>query len=311
VNRCVSEGRERFRRFLVRRDGGARCTELAPLLSAFADDEAGAADVATLREHLRTCAHCRSTLRAYRAAPHAAAALLPALPQTRGALVGRLHDAYAAVATRVGGGSGASDSTLGGIASAGGTRGAGMTALAKLLAVCAGTVGGAACVATGVIPAPLIDHPTHHAQPAAKVIHHHRPRELAHDETETTSSFPEYDVPSPGEVEPQPQPRETAQAEGEAAAAREKEEAEAKARSEEKAAEREASATAAQSLPPASESGATEAVEPAPPPPPPAEESSSTSSAGTSATSGATSSSSTAPSGGDGSNGNAAGELGP
>ncbi|HJZ38351.1 MAG TPA: sigma-70 family RNA polymerase sigma factor, partial [Solirubrobacterales bacterium] len=169
VNRCVSEGRERFRRFLVRRDGGARCTELAPLLSAFADDEAGAADVATLREHLRTCAHCRSTLRAYRAAPHAAAALLPVLPRTRGALVGRLHDAYAAVATRVGGGSGASDSTLGGIASAGGTRGAGMTALAKLLAVCAGTVGGAACVATGVIPAPLIDHPSHHAKPAAKV----------------------------------------------------------------------------------------------------------------------------------------------
>jgi RNA polymerase sigma factor (sigma-70 family) len=307
VNRCVSEGRERFRRFLVRRDGGARCAELAPLLSAFADDEAGATDVATLREHLRTCAYCRSTLRAYRAAPHAAAALLPALPPTRGALVGRLHDAYAAVATRVGGGSGASDSTLGGIASAGGTRGAGMTALAKLLAVCAGTVGGAACVATGVIPAPLIDHPTHHAQPAAKVIHH-RPRELTHDETETTSSFPDYDTPSSGEVEPQPQPRETAQIENEVAEKREKEEAEAKARSEEKAAEREAIATAAQSSPPASESGAIEAVEPAPPPPPPAEESSSTSSAETSS---ATSSSSSAPSSGDGSKGNAAGELGP
>jgi RNA polymerase sigma factor (sigma-70 family) len=303
VNRCVSEGRERFRRFLVRRDGGGRCTELAPLLSAFADDEAGAADVATLREHLRTCAYCRSTLRAYRAAPHAAAALLPVLPPTRGALVGRLHDAYAAVATRVGGGSGASDSTLGGIASAGGTRGAGMTALAKLLAVCAGTVGGAACVATGVIPAPLIDHPTHRAQPAAKVTHH-RPRELAHDETET-SSFPEYDTAPAGEVEPQPQPRETAQAEGEAQAKREREEAEEKARSEEKAAEREAIATAAQSSPPESESGAIEAVEPAPPP---AEPSSSTSSAETAT---ATSSSSSAPSSGDGSKGNAAGELGP
>jgi RNA polymerase sigma factor (sigma-70 family) len=305
VNRCVSEGRERFRRFLVRRDGGARCTELAPLLSAFADDEAAATDVATLREHLRTCAHCRSTLRAYRAAPHAAAALLPALPPTRGALLGRLHDAYAAVATRVGGGSGASDSTLGGIASAGGTRGAGMTALAKLLAVCAGTVGGAACVATGVIPAPLIDHPTHHAPPAAKVTHHH-PRELAHEQTETTSSFPEYDTASPGEVEPQPQPREAARIESEVEEKREKEETEAKARSEEKAAEREASVTATQSSPPASESGAIEAVEPAPPPPPPAESSSSTSSAETST---ATSSSSSAPSGGDGSKGNAAGEL--
>jgi RNA polymerase sigma factor (sigma-70 family) len=50
VNRCVAEGRERFRLFLVRREGGARCDELAPLLSAFADDEAGAADVATLRD---------------------------------------------------------------------------------------------------------------------------------------------------------------------------------------------------------------------------------------------------------------------
>ena len=42
------------------------------------------------------------------------------------------------------------------IATAGGTRGAGMAALAKLAAVCVGTVGGAAaCVATGVVPAPL------------------------------------------------------------------------------------------------------------------------------------------------------------
>src|SRR5262249_10899128 len=157
VNRAIAEGRERFRHYLVRREGGARCNELAPLLSTFADDEADAADVATLREHLRTCPHCRSTLRAYRAAPGAAAALLPVLPPARGPVVGRLHDAYAAVATRVGGGSGTSDSTLGGFAAAGGTRGAGMTALAKVLAICAGTVGGAAaCVATGVVPAPLL-----------------------------------------------------------------------------------------------------------------------------------------------------------
>jgi hypothetical protein len=308
VNRCVSEGRERFRRFLVRRDGGARCAELAPLLSEFADDEAAAADVATLREHLRTCAHCRSTLRAYRAAPHAAAALLPALPRTRGALLDRLHDAYAAVATRVGGGSGASDSTLGGIASAGGTRGAGMTALAKLLAVCAGTVGGAACVATGVIPAPLIDHPSHHATPAAKVTHH-RPRELAHEET-VTSSFPEYDPAAPSEIEPQPQPQETAPADQ----GKDQDKEKPKSTDEGTAGEGEASATATQSSPPATENGATEYVEPAPPPPPPpVEASSSTSSAETSAaTSSATSSSSAgAPSGGDGSKGTAAGELGP
>ena len=84
VNRAITEGRERFRHFLIRREGGARCNELAPLLSAFADDEAEAADVATLRDHLRTCPYCRSTLRAYRAAPGAAAALLPLTPQARG-----------------------------------------------------------------------------------------------------------------------------------------------------------------------------------------------------------------------------------
>jgi RNA polymerase sigma factor (sigma-70 family) len=50
VNRAIAEGRERFRHFLVRREVGARCTELAPLLSAFADDEAEAADVATLSD---------------------------------------------------------------------------------------------------------------------------------------------------------------------------------------------------------------------------------------------------------------------
>jgi RNA polymerase sigma factor (sigma-70 family) len=210
VNRAIAEGRERFRHFLVRREGGARCNELAPLLSAFADGEAEPVDVATLREHLHTCPHCRSTLRAYRAAPGAAAALLPVLPPARGTVVGRLHDAYAAVATRVGGGSGASDSTLGGFAAAGGTRGAGMTALAKVLALCAGTVGGAAaCVATGVVPAPLLDPPAHHPAPPAKVAHHklHRTEDLT--EGEPTH----YEVASPtetqAEVEPEPQPQET------------------------------------------------------------------------------------------------------
>jgi RNA polymerase sigma factor (sigma-70 family) len=208
VNRAIAEGRERFRHFLLRRDGGARCTELEPLLSAFADDEAEAADVATLRQHLRTCPHCRSTLRAYRAAPGAAAALLPIVPPARGTVVGRLHDAYAAVATRVGGGTGASDSTLGGITAAGGARGAGMTALAKVLAICAGTVGGAAaCVATGVVPAPLLASPAHLPAPPAKVAHH-RPHNVAED-LETQSS-PTYETASTTEVqtEPEPQPQE-------------------------------------------------------------------------------------------------------
>lgn len=280
VNRCVAEGRERFRRFLVRRDRGGRCAELAPLLSALADGEAAPTDAATLREHLRTCPHCRATLRAYRAAPGAAAALAPVLP-LRGSLVDRLHDAYVAVATRVGGGSAASDSTLGGLATAGGTRGAGVAALAKVLAICAGTVGGAAaCVATGVVPAPLLDPPDQHSRPAAKVSRH--PQHLA-EEAESGSTV-EYQPAPPAEAGSEPQPQETPKADHEKAK-RKREEADTPATAE------------VASTPPPSESGAVEYTEP--PPPPPVETSSSASASSASATSAAPSS------------GSAAGEFGP
>ena len=278
VNRALAEGRERFRRFLVRRDGGARCTELAPVLSAFADGEAGEAEVSTLREHLRSCPHCRATLRAYRAAPGAAAALAPVLPPLRGSLADRLHDAYAAVATRVGG-SGGSDSALGGLAAAGGGRGVGMTALAKVLAICAGTVGGAAaCVATGVVPAPLLDPPDHHSRPAAKVSHH--PARLADEES--TGSTPDYELEPTTETESEPAPQEQ----------------EAPPETKKKPQHEEATPPqeVATSAPPASESGATEFVEPAPEP----------EATSTAASSGASSASSSPTS-----SGTAAGEFGP
>jgi RNA polymerase sigma factor (sigma-70 family) len=290
VNRAIAEGRERFRHFLIRREGGARCAELAPLLSAFADDEAEASDVATLREHLRTCPYCRSTLRAYRAAPGAAAALLPIVPPARGAVVGRLHDAYAAVATRVGGGSGTSDSTLGGLAAAGGTRGAGMTALAKVLAICAGTVGGAAaCVATGVVPAPLLGSPEHHPTPPAKVTHHRH--HIAQDATTSTSYEIEGETPTAGEVESDPQPQETAPPPEEHHQEADRSQAEEKPPAEERAPIEEAIAET-----PASVSGATEYTESAP------ETSVETTSAPTPSSSGGGSSSSS---------GTAAGEFGP
>jgi RNA polymerase sigma factor (sigma-70 family) len=154
INRCLAEGRERFRKLISGSEDGSRCSELRPLLSAFCDGEAAAGEMATVREHLRACAHCRATLRAYRAAPAAAAALLPALPLHR-SLLERAHDAVAEISARFSGG-GAGDSTLTQLATAGGTRGAGMAALAKAMAVCVATVGGAtACVATGVIPSAL------------------------------------------------------------------------------------------------------------------------------------------------------------
>jgi RNA polymerase sigma factor (sigma-70 family) len=153
INRCLAEGRERFRRLLSRSEDGSRCEEMGPLLSAFCDGEAGAEEAAKLREHLRACGGCRATLRAYRAAPRAAAALAPALPVSR-SLLDRAHDALAGLAARFGGGGG--DSTVSQITATGGARGAGMAALAKAAAICIGTAGGAAaCVATGVVPSPL------------------------------------------------------------------------------------------------------------------------------------------------------------
>jgi RNA polymerase sigma factor (sigma-70 family) len=155
INRCLAEGREKFRSVLSRSRDGSRCEEMRPLLSAFCDGEAGSEDTTALREHLRACANCRGTLRAYRAAPGAAAALAPALPLTR-SLLDRAHDALAGLAARFGGGEAGSDSALSQVASSGGARGAGMAALAKVAAICVGTAGGAAaCVATGVLPAPL------------------------------------------------------------------------------------------------------------------------------------------------------------
>jgi RNA polymerase sigma factor (sigma-70 family) len=196
INRCLAEGRERFRRIVSHSEDGRRCAELRPLLSAFCDGEAGAAEVATVREHLRACAHCRSTLRAYRAAPAAAAALAPALALDR-SLLDRAHEAITGLAARFAGG-GATDSPLSQVAASGGSRGAGVAALAKLMAVCLGTVGGAtACVATGVIPAPL---GMGGEAPAAKVEHRSAPL-LAAEPSEPPTV--EYETaPPPSHPEP-------------------------------------------------------------------------------------------------------------
>jgi Putative zinc-finger len=176
VNRCVAEGRERFRRIVAASEDGSRCDELWPMLSAFCDGEVGAAEAAAVREHLRACAGCRATVRAYRAAPADVAALLPgalagalapSLPASR-SLLQRAHELLWNVQSRLPGGGGAADSPLAQAAAAGGAKGAGIATLAKALAICAGTVGGAAaCVAAGVVPAPLDLAPTH--ERAAKV----------------------------------------------------------------------------------------------------------------------------------------------
>ena len=61
VNRCLAEGRQRFRRLLTRSEDGSRCAELAPLLSAYCDGEASEESAVAVREHLRACAACRTS----------------------------------------------------------------------------------------------------------------------------------------------------------------------------------------------------------------------------------------------------------
>lgn len=128
---------------------------MRPLLSAFCDGESEEGGAAAVREHLRVCPTCRSTLRAYRAAPRAIAALAPGLPMPR-TLLERAHEMLAGIHSRLPGqGGNAADPTISQVAAAGGSQGIGVTALTKLLAICVGTAGGAAaCVASGVAPAP-------------------------------------------------------------------------------------------------------------------------------------------------------------
>jgi RNA polymerase sigma factor (sigma-70 family) len=106
VNRCLTEGRRSFLRRVERIETGAECERLAPLLSALADGEATARDMAVLRPHLRSCLSCRAALRDAREVPARVAALAPL-----GLLAGG--------AVRPGGGGGAGGGWLGAIRSAG------------------------------------------------------------------------------------------------------------------------------------------------------------------------------------------------
>jgi len=192
VNRVLAEGRDRFRKLLASSEDGSRCRELRPLLSAFCDREASPEDAAIVREHLRACGNCRSTMRAYRAAPRIAVALVPALPVPR-SLLERGHDLLAGLGSRLTG-FGGGDSTATQVAAAGGARGAGTTALAKLLAICAGAGATTACVATGVLPTPLDLAPEQPSRPAVE-----RTVELPRE-------APANQAMSEPEPEPDPQP---------------------------------------------------------------------------------------------------------
>lgn len=77
TNRCVTEGRRALLERLGAIESGAECARWLPLLSALADGEATAAQVADLRPHLRSCPACRATLREIHAVPAQVALLVP------------------------------------------------------------------------------------------------------------------------------------------------------------------------------------------------------------------------------------------
>jgi RNA polymerase sigma factor (sigma-70 family) len=206
VNRALAEGRERFRRFQRHSEDGSRCIELLPLLSRYCDGETDADNEVVVREHLRACAACRATLRSYRTTPVKVAALAPALPLSR-SLFERAHELLLGLHSRLPGGGDAGDGgALARVAATGGPRGAGMAALAKALAICAGTVGGAAaCVATGVTPAPLGIAPDHAAGAKIERVSKRATREVAAASVEAEPA-PATPVPPPPEPVPEPEP---------------------------------------------------------------------------------------------------------
>jgi len=219
VNRCLAEGRERFRDQLSRGENGTRCAELGPLLSAYCDGETNAADATVVREHLRACTACRATMRAYRATPATVAALAPALPVSR-SLLDRAQEFLVGLHSRLPGAGGASDGGIAQVAATGGTRGVGVAALAKALAICAGTVGGAAaCVATGVVPAPLGLEPQHAAQARIERISERAVEEAAPPVVDYEPDAPPSEPqPQSAQQQKQPEPPEPAPEPAEAGA---------------------------------------------------------------------------------------------
>ena len=206
INRCMAEGRKRFLEVFAEIEDGRRCDQLADALSQMADGESANGSTDALEFHLRSCAACRAKLRAYRAIPDKVFELMPAGPlldqsmgghphqwlaERAGAMVDKVREAGYSLISRGGGGSGNAAS----VAAAGGSRGAGMAAVAKVLAICGATAaGGATCVATGVIDPGAIAGGYDHDQAALDRPAHPTATTVPEIRTTPTPTAPE---PSP------------------------------------------------------------------------------------------------------------------
>lgn len=146
VNRCVTEGRARFRRLFGGIENGEQCERFGPLLLALAESRAGADELVVLKPHLRHCIACRAEVRRLHGARWPLAAFLP-LP----AFLERLRpgqvkaDLYALFA-RVG----SSEPVAQSLAAGGGGRSA---SAAALMGIClAGASAGGYCALGGPLP---------------------------------------------------------------------------------------------------------------------------------------------------------------
>ncbi len=77
VNRCLTEGRRAFLVRYARIEDGSECARWAGVLAALGAGDAGAAELAALRPHLRNCGGCKATLRGLQAGPPPLAVVLP------------------------------------------------------------------------------------------------------------------------------------------------------------------------------------------------------------------------------------------
>ena len=146
VNRCITEGRARFRRVFGGIESGEQCERFGPLLLALAEGSAGPDDLVALKPHLRHCVGCRAEVRRLHGSRWPLAAFLP-LP----AFLERLRptqlkaDLYALFA-RVG----SSEPVAHSLAAGGGGRSASATAL---VGIClAGAGAGGYCALGGPLP---------------------------------------------------------------------------------------------------------------------------------------------------------------
>ena len=169
MNRCLAEGRERFRSLALPQRGRQplRGTAAAALrLLRRRGERRGAGVAARAPARLRPLPGDDARLPGGPAGARGAGARCRRLAV---AARTRARRPCSACNRDCRGSGGGADSALAQIAASEAARGAGMAALAKLLAVCAGTAGGAAaCVGAGVVPVPIDLTPDHSVPPRGR-----------------------------------------------------------------------------------------------------------------------------------------------